>query len=78
MNRFMALAAYVAEDDFFGHQWEEKPMVLPRFDPSPLQCKEMSGLGGRKGRVDGWRSTLIEEGEGDGIAGLWMGNRERG
>jgi hypothetical protein len=23
-------AAYVAEDDFVGHQWEEKPLVLSR------------------------------------------------
>jgi hypothetical protein len=24
----MAPAAYVAEDDLVGHQWEEKPLVL--------------------------------------------------
>jgi len=29
----MAPAAYVAEDGLVGHQWEEKPLVLPRLDP---------------------------------------------
>jgi len=33
MDRPMAPAAYVAEDGFVGHQWEEKPLVLPRLDP---------------------------------------------
>jgi hypothetical protein len=28
----MALAAYVAEDGLAGHQWEERPLVLGRFD----------------------------------------------
>jgi len=33
MNRPMASAAYVAEDGLVRHQWEEKPLVLPRLDP---------------------------------------------
>jgi len=32
MDRAMAPAACVAEDGLFGHQWEEKPFVLPRLD----------------------------------------------
>jgi len=32
MDRPMAPAAYVAEDDFVGHQWEKKPLVQPRLD----------------------------------------------
>jgi hypothetical protein len=28
--RAVSLAAYVAEDGLFGHQWEERPLVLPR------------------------------------------------
>jgi hypothetical protein len=31
MVGLMDLAAYVAEDDLVGHQWEEKPFVLWRF-----------------------------------------------
>ena len=26
----MSLAAYVVEDGLVGHQWEERPLVLPR------------------------------------------------
>jgi len=32
MDRPMAPAAYVAEDGLVGHQWKEKPLVLPRLD----------------------------------------------
>ena len=31
MEGLVALAAYVAEDDLVGHQWEERPLVLWRF-----------------------------------------------
>jgi hypothetical protein len=34
------------------------------------QCREMSGQEDRSGWEGGWGSTLIEEGEGDGIQGL--------
>jgi len=37
----------------------------------------MSGPGGGKGGWLGRGNTLIEEGEEDGIGGLWTGNRER-
>jgi len=33
MNRPMAPGACVAEDGFVGHQWEEKPLILPSLDP---------------------------------------------
>jgi len=61
MDKPIAPAAYVAEDGLVGHQWKEKSLVLPRLD---TQCKGMSGQGreGGKGWVDGWESTLIEEG----------------
>jgi len=32
MERLMAPAAYAAEDDLVGHQWEEEPLILPRLD----------------------------------------------
>jgi len=32
-GRPMAPEAYVAEDVLVEHQWEEKPLVLPRLDP---------------------------------------------
>jgi len=34
MNRPMAPAVYVAEDCLLGYQREEKPLVLPRLDPT--------------------------------------------
>jgi len=37
----MALPAY----DLFGHQREEKPLILPRL---ALQCRRKSALGGRE------------------------------
>jgi len=62
----MAQAAYVAEDGLFGHQWEEKPLVLPRLN----QCSGTSGWGGRKRGWLGKANTLTEEGEEDGIGCL--------
>jgi len=56
----MAPAAYVVEFGLVGHQWKEKPLVLPRLDP---QCRGGSGDG--KG-VDREGNTLIKEGEGVG------------
>jgi hypothetical protein len=31
LPELMSLAAYVAEDDLTGHQWEERSLVLRRF-----------------------------------------------
>jgi len=45
----MAPAAYVAEDGLVGHQWEEKPLVLPRLGPSVGECH-----GEEAGREGGW------------------------
>jgi len=45
MDRAMALAAYVAEDGLVGHQWEDKPLILPRLNNSHPQCRRMSGRG---------------------------------
>jgi len=50
MNRPMAPAAYVAEDDLVGHHREEKPFVMPSLDPP---VRGMSCWGGRKGWVAG-------------------------
>jgi len=36
----------------------------------------MSGLGGRKRWVDGWRNTLIDEGGGE--MGYWVYGQETG
>jgi hypothetical protein len=42
MERLMALAAYVAEDDLVGHQWEERPLGLRLFD-APVYCNARAG-----------------------------------
>jgi len=65
MDRLMAPVAYVAEDGLVGHQWWEKPLVLPRLD---LQVKENMGMGGgRNEGCLGTSNTLIEKGEEDGL-----------
>jgi len=49
----MTPAANVAQDGLVGHQWEKKPLVLPRLDPPSVgKC-----LGGEA------ESRLIVEGE---------------
>jgi len=45
----MAPTAYVAEDGLVGHQWEEKPLVLPRLDPHVGECQ-----GRESGKGSGW------------------------
>jgi len=50
MNRPMTPAACIAEDGFVGHQWEEKPLALPRLDTTS-HCRGMSGQEG-EGRWD--------------------------
>lgn len=68
----MAPAAYVTEDVLVGHQWKEKPLVLPSVDP---QCREMSGRGGCKGVWLGMGNPRIEEGDRNGIGDFWPGNQ---
>jgi hypothetical protein len=50
------LVAYVVEDRLFGHQWEERPLVLGRsYAPVQGECQEqevgVGGLGSRAGGV---------------------------
>jgi len=46
----MAPAAYVAEDGLAGHQWEEKPLYLPKLDsPSAGECQ-----GREEGKWGSW------------------------
>jgi len=54
----MAPTAYVAEDGLVGHQWEEKPLVLPCMG----ECQGREA--GRHGCL-GRGNILIEEGEGN-------------
>jgi hypothetical protein len=48
MERPMALATYVAEDDFVGHQWDERPLGLRVLD---APCRGMPGGEDRSGWV---------------------------
>jgi hypothetical protein len=57
----MALAAQVAEDGLVGHQWEDQPLGLRRFDAPVLG-------NARAGRQE---FTLIEAGGGDRIGLFW-------
>jgi len=67
----VAPAAYVAEDGLFGHQWKQKPLVLPKLD---LQCKGME-QGWERGRWGG--EHPYRRRGGDGIRCLYPGNWER-
>lgn len=51
MDRPMAPAVYVEEDDLVGHQWVEKPVVLPGLDPLPRVSEYQSG---EENIVGGW------------------------
>jgi len=43
----MAPATYVAEDGLWGHQWEQKPLVLGSLDaPSVTECQGGEGVSG--------------------------------
>ena len=57
----MTLAAYVAEDDLVGHQWEERPLGLVKIIcPSTGECQGLeAGVGGLGSRAEG------------GYRGLW-------
>jgi len=61
-------------DDLAGHQWKEKPLVLLRLDP---RCRGLCVWGGSKEGWIGRGNTLLEEGEGKRIGGLWTGKWER-
>ena len=64
----MSLTTYVAEDGLVGHQYEENPLGLRRFDcPSAGECqgwKEGVGRWVEKHPYRGRRS-------GDGIGDFW-------
>jgi hypothetical protein len=47
----MSLVSYVAEDGLVSHQWEERPLVLPR-SYAPLQGNARA----RKWEWVGWRA----------------------
>jgi len=76
MDRPMAPAAYAAEDGLVVHQWEEKPLILPRLEPPGYgnvrvgrQEGEVVQVGEhpfrRRGRV--WDRGLIDRKLGKGI-----------
>jgi hypothetical protein len=56
----VAPAAYVAEDGFIWHQWEERPLTLRRLHASV----QGNARAVRRGWVGGEGSTLIEAGGG--------------
>ena len=60
MVGLLSLAAYVAEDDLVGHQWEERPLVLQR-SYAPVQGNARA----RKWEWVGWGA-----GWGEGIGGF--------
>jgi len=60
----MAPSAYVPEDGLAGHQWKEKPMILPRLGP---QCRGWFGI--QSLGVYGEVNTLIETGEQNELQG---------
>ena len=59
--RAVSLVAYAAEDGLFGHQWEERPLVLRRsYAPSTGECQgQEAGVGELESRAGG------------GYRGLW-------
>jgi hypothetical protein len=54
----MALAAYVTEHGLVGHQWEERPLVLPvkALFPSVGECQRQEWEW--VGRGAGWRGRV--------------------
>jgi hypothetical protein len=60
----VSLVAYVAEDGLFGHQWEERPLVLGRLY-APVQGNARA----RKQEWVGWGAGLgvVIGGFGDSI-----------
>jgi hypothetical protein len=57
----VSLAAYVAEEDLLGHQWEERPLVLRRlYAPAWRNARD------RKQEWVGWGA-----GRGEFIGDFW-------
>jgi len=59
MDRIIAPTAYVTEEDPVGHQWKEKPLIIPRFDSQfkgMLRCSK----GGYRRRGEGSVRAHIE------------------
>jgi len=70
----MAPGAYVAEDVFVGHQWEERPLVLWKFD-APMQGNAKAGT--RLGLGEWMEEHLHRNRErDDGIQIFWRGNQK--
>ena len=61
MERFNALAAYVAKYGLVGHQWEEQPMGLRVFEATMYGNARAGRQGGRSGWVGGWVDGWVEE-----------------
>jgi len=82
MDRPMSPAAFVAEDGLVGHQWDEKPLVLPKLD-SPVQGNIKAGRGyglrggapSQKKGEGGWdRGLMGKTGKGDNIGNANLKN----
>jgi hypothetical protein len=61
----VSLAAYVSEDDLFGHQWKERPTGLANFIcPSTGECQgqevEVGADGSRGGSGAGTFGVALE------------------
>ena len=65
--RAVSLASCVAEDALVGHQWEERPLVLPR------SYRGMPGPGGRSG----WLGEQGSRGEYRGLRGSHLKCKRR-
>jgi hypothetical protein len=64
----MAPAAYVAEDDLVGHQWEERPGPVKVLCPSVGECQgQEAGVGGLVSRGRGNGMGVFFRGETKGI-----------
>jgi len=70
----MAPSAYVAQDSFVWHQWEENTLVLSKLD-APVKGNDRAGRWEGIGR---WMRAHPHRSKGDGIAGFRRRNLERG
>jgi hypothetical protein len=71
MKGAMAPDTYVAEDGFFRHQWERRPLVLGRFDVTVYR----DAIAVRKKWVSGHRNTLMQAKGVAGVSGRRKGMR---